>query len=289
MNLDQLTSIEIVKLINDEDKKVPIVIENILPIISKTVDKIVEAMNNGGRLIYAGAGTSGRLGILDASECLPTFSVSEDQVVAIIAGGERAIRHAMEGAEDNEEQGKQDILALKPSKHDVIVGIAASGRTPYTLGVMKAARQEGAAVACVVCSPHSPMEAAADFAIVAEVGPEVVTGSTRMKAGTAQKLILNMLTTASMIKLGKVYSNLMIDVMPTNEKLKERAKSIVAEITGVSIEEADVALREHGDTKIAILSLLSGATGSVLTDVLEKHHGYLRGALKELQENHKIL
>lgn len=282
INIDQLSSYDIVKTINAEDKKVPLVIEKILPTIALVVDKIVAGMQNGGRLIYIGAGTSGRLGILDASECPPTFSTETDQVLAIIAGGEKALQFALEGAEDNEEMGRHDMLRHRPGPNDTIVGIAASGRTPYTIAAMKAAKEKGATVAAVVCTPNSLMEKVAEFTMVAEVGPEVVTGSTRMKAGTSQKLILNMLTTATMIRLGKVYSNLMVDVKPTNMKLKERAKHIVAEAASVSIEQAEAALKEFGSVKAAILSLITGEKGEIINIALKNNNGYLRAAINEL-------
>ncbi|MGE8204908.1 N-acetylmuramic acid 6-phosphate etherase [Heyndrickxia sp. NPDC080065] len=281
-NIDQQSSVEIVRAINTEDKKVAFVIENILPTIALVVDKIVEGMKKGGRLIYIGAGTSGRLGILDASECPPTYSTSSDQVSAIIAGGEKALQFALEGAEDNEELGKQDLLSHNPGPNDTIVGIAASGRTPYTIAAMKAAKDKGATVAAVVCTPKSLMEEVADITMVAEVGPEVVTGSTRMKAGTAQKLILNTLTTTTMIRMGKVYSNLMVDVKPTNLKLRERSKHIVAEAASVSIEQAEEALKEFGSVKPAILSLITGEKGEKVTNALVNSNGYLREAINEL-------
>lgn len=282
LNIDQQSTLDIVRAINTEDKKVAFAIENILPTVALVVDKIVEGMHNGGRLIYIGAGTSGRLGILDASECPPTYSTSPDQVSAMIAGGEKAIQFALEGAEDDEELGRQDMLSRNPGPNDTIVGIAASGRTPYTIASMKAAKEKGATVAAVVCTPKSLMEKEADFTMVAEVGPEVVTGSTRMKAGTAQKLILNMLTTSTMIRMGKVYSNLMVDVKPTNLKLKERAKHIVAEAAKVTIEQAEEALKEYGSVKPAILSLVTGEKGEKVTNALASNNGYLREAINEL-------
>ncbi|MGE6257766.1 N-acetylmuramic acid 6-phosphate etherase [Heyndrickxia sporothermodurans] len=282
LNIDQQSTLDIVRAINTEDKKVAFAIENILPTVALVVDKIVEGMHNGGRLIYIGAGTSGRLGILDASECPPTYSTSPDQVSAMIAGGEKAIQFALEGAEDDEELGRQDMLSRNPGPNDTIVGIAASGRTPYTIAAMKAAKEKGATVAAIVCTPKSLMEKEADFTMVAEVGPEVVTGSTRMKAGTAQKLILNMLTTSTMIRMGKVYSNLMVDVKPTNLKLKERAKHIVAEAANVTIEQAEEALKEYGSVKPAILSLVTGEKGKKVTNALASNNGYLREAINEL-------
>lgn len=283
--IDRLTSYEIVKLINEEDKKIADAIEDKLPAISDLVDVIHNKLNAGGRLIYVGAGTSGRLGVLDASECPPTFSTEEDQVLGIIAGGNHALRFAMEGAEDDKIQGEEDIAVHQVTEHDVVIGIAASGRTPYTIGAMEEAKKRGAVIGCVVCSPSSEMEAIADHPIVIEVGPEVITGSTRMKAGSAQKMVLNMLSTASMIQLGKVYSNLMVDVMASNEKLRERAKFIVAEATGVDMESAGMALAEHGSTKGAILSILTGVEGSLIDVTLTRNNGHLRKSLEELKSS----
>ncbi|RLQ96585.1 N-acetylmuramic acid 6-phosphate etherase [Falsibacillus albus] len=280
-DIDQVSTLEMVKKINDEDKTVASAIESILPQVAKVIDWIVAGMKKGGRLIYIGAGTSGRLGILDASECPPTYGTSPDQVIAIIAGGDQAIQYALEGAEDDEEKGREDITAKKVGPNDVVIGIAASGRTPYTIAAMKQAKELGAKVAALVCTPQSEMEAVADEALVAEVGPEVVTGSTRMKAGTAQKLILNMLSTGTMIQMGKVYSNLMVDVMASNEKLKERAKLIVAEAAGVTLEEADAAMKEFKSAKPAILSLVTGLKGPEVAEMLQKHNGHLRAAIED--------
>jgi N-acetylmuramic acid 6-phosphate etherase len=280
-HIDQLSTLEIVELINKEDQKVPDAIEKVLPTIAAVIDIIVEKLSIGGRLIYVGAGTSGRLGILDAAECPPTFGTSPNQIIGIIAGGEEAIQHALEGAEDDIEMGKRDIRSLRISDKDVVIGIAASGRTPYTISAMEEAKTLGAKVVALVCTPHSPMEKVSDYAIVVEVGPEVVTGSTRMKAGTAQKMVLNMLTTTAMIRLGKVYSNLMVDVSPVNNKLKIRAKTIVVEATGVEEKEAEKALEEYGSVKLAILSLVTGLKGTEVQTLLEKHHGFLKNAIAE--------
>jgi N-acetylmuramic acid 6-phosphate etherase len=281
LNIDELSSLEIAKRINEEDQAVPTAVEKVIPVIAQVVDCIVDGIQRGGRLIYIGAGTSGRLGILDASECPPTYGTPAEMVRAVIAGGDYAIQFALEGAEDDEELGKNDINALNVGENDVVIGIAASGRTPYTAAAMKEAKSRGAVVGAVVCSPNSIMGEIADYSMVAEVGPEVVTGSTRMKAGTAQKLILNMLSTISMIRLGKVYGNLMVDVMPSNEKLRERAKLIVAEAAGVSLLEADAALKTYGSTKAAILSLVTGLEGDAVTVALDAHKGHLRNAIKE--------
>ncbi|MEI4527614.1 N-acetylmuramic acid 6-phosphate etherase [Priestia megaterium] len=284
LNIDELSSLEIVKKINEEDHQVPQAINKVLPVIALLVDEIVSAFKQGGRLIYIGAGTSGRLGVLDASECVPTFGTPAEQVIGIIAGGDKALRHALEGAEDNKKQAIEDLKAINLSNKDILVGIAASGRTPYTLSALAYANSLGAVTGCVVNSPQSPMEQEAKYAIVAESGPEVVTGSTRMKAGTAQKLVLNMLTTASMIQIGKVYSNLMVDVQPTNDKLVQRAKNIIAELTGVSSEEAAESLQTYKTPKAAILALLTSTEGDEVHRLLVKHDGHLKKAIGEAME-----
>ncbi|MEH7508681.1 N-acetylmuramic acid 6-phosphate etherase [Priestia megaterium] len=281
LNIDELSSLEIVKKINEEDHQVPQAINKVLPVIALLVDEIVSAFKQGGRLIYIGAGTSGRLGVLDASECVPTFGTPAEQVIGIIAGGDKALRHALEGAEDNKKQAIEDLKAINLSNKDILVGIAASGRTPYTLSALAYANSLGTVTGCVVNSPQSPMEQEANYAIVAESGPEVVTGSTRMKAGTAQKLVLNMLTTASMIQIGKVYSNLMVDVQPTNDKLVQRAKNIIAELTGVSSEEAAESLQTYKTPKAAILALLTSTEGDEVHRLLDKHDGHLKKAIGE--------
>jgi N-acetylmuramic acid 6-phosphate etherase len=284
LNIDELSSLEIVKKINEEDHQVPQAINKVLPVIALLVDEIVSAFKQGGRLIYIGAGTSGRLGVLDASECVPTFGTPAEQVIGIIAGGDKALRHALEGAEDNKKQAIEDLKAINLSNKDILVGIAASGRTPYTLSALAYAYSLGTVTGCVVNSPQSPMEQEAKYAIVAESGPEVVTGSTRMKAGTAQKLVLNMLTTASMIQIGKVYSNLMVDVQPTNDKLVQRAKNIIAELTGVSPEEAAESLQTYKTPKAAILALLTSTEGDEVHRLLDKHDGHLKKAIGEAME-----
>ncbi|MHA2962030.1 N-acetylmuramic acid 6-phosphate etherase [Priestia megaterium] len=284
LNIDELSSLEIVKKINEEDHQVPQAINKVLPVIALLVDEIVSAFKQGGRLIYIGAGTSGRLGVLDASECVPTFGTPAEQVIGIIAGGDKALRHALEGAEDNKKQAIEDLKAINLSNEDILVGIAASGRTPYTLSALAYANSLGTVTGCVVNSPQSPMEQEAKYAIVAESGPEVVTGSTRMKAGTAQKLVLNMLTTASMIQIGKVYSNLMVDVQPTNDKLVQRAKNIIAELTGVSPEEAAESLQTYKTPKAAILALLTSTEGDEVHRMLNKHDGHLKKAIGEAME-----
>ena len=244
--IDAVSTLEMMRIINEEDKKVALAVEAALPQIAAAVDAIVERMETGGRLFYTGAGTSGRLGVLDASECPPTYSVSPELVQGFIAGGDRALRKAVEGAEDSRELGAQELLALGFSSGDVLCGIAASGRTPYVLGAMEQARKMGALTLAVSCSPGSLVSQAADLAIEVLPGPEVVTGSTRMKAGTATKLVLNMLSTGAMIRLGYVYGNLMVNVQPTNEKLVDRATRIVMQAVGVERVEAERLFAESG-------------------------------------------
>lgn len=280
MDIDTLPTEEMLYRINLEDQSVAHAVEKTVPVVAALVDNVVTSLKRDGRLFYIGAGTSGRLGILDASECPPTYSTNPNQVIAIIAGGEKAIQHPLEGAEDNEEDGKREMILHQIGPDDVVVGIAASGRTPFTIGALREATARGAKTAAVVCSPNSIMGDIVDFPIVAEVGPEVVTGSTRMKAGTAQKLILNMITTGSMIKLGKVYGNLMVDVMPSNEKLKIRARNIIMEAADVSEDEAVAALEKFGAVKPAILALLTGCEEGEVTRLLHDADGNLREALR---------
>ena len=282
MNIDLMSTEEIITVINQEDTLVPNVLARQVPNVSEVVDKIVAAFKQGGRLIYVGAGTSGRLGIIDASECPPTYGTDPGMVVGIIAGGKEAMTEAIEGVEDDKQQGQTDMEEISLSAKDVLVGIAASGRTPYTIGALEYAKQLGAVTVSVVCSKDSEMEQVSDYTIAAVVGPEVITGSTRMKAGTAQKLILNMLSTASMIKMGKVYGNLMVDVQMTNKKLHSRAVNIVKMATGASDEEATAAIKEQNyHTKAAILQIITGLKGTEAKDLLDKHDGYLREAISE--------
>jgi N-acetylmuramic acid 6-phosphate etherase len=281
INIDELSTLEVVKKIHEADLGVASCITPVLSEISMVAEKVVEAFENGGRLIYIGAGTSGRLGVLDASECPPTYGTDPNLVVGLIAGGDYALQHAIEGAEDDFELGKTDLQKINVTKKDVVVAIAASGRTPYCLGAMEYAKNKGAFTAAVVCSLHSPMANAADTSITVVTGPEVVTGSTRMKAGTAQKLVLNMISTTSMIKWGKVYSNLMVDVQPTNAKLRQRAKNIIIEAAGVSEKEAEQALKEQdGNTKAAIFQLVTGVSPMEAKTHLEQQNGRLKEAIK---------
>ncbi|MGR2770359.1 N-acetylmuramic acid 6-phosphate etherase [Photobacterium ganghwense] len=281
--IDTLPTLDMLRVINNEDKNVALAVEAVLPAIALAVDKIAEAFLQGGRLIYTGAGTSGRLGILDASECPPTFGTPAAQVVGLIAGGHPAILKAVENAEDNREQGAQDLKDLNLTAKDVVVGIAASGRTPYVLGAMDYAASLGATVVSISCNPDSPMSEASEIAITPVVGPEVVTGSSRMKAGTAQKLILNMLTTGAMIRTGKVYGNLMVDVEATNAKLVERQKNIVMAATECSREEAIAALQASGGhCKTAIVMILAAVSAEEAGLLLSQNQGFTRKAI----ENH---
>ncbi|MDE4019918.1 N-acetylmuramic acid 6-phosphate etherase [Glaesserella parasuis] len=274
MQIDTLSAYEIVQIINNEDKQVPLAIEKVLPQIAQAVEKIVEAFQQGGRLVYIGAGTSGRLGVLDASECPPTFGVSPEMVKGIIAGGERALRHPIEGAEDNKEAGKQDLQAVEFSPKDVLVGSAASGRTPYVLGALAYAKQLGATTVSIASNPNSAMSQIADIVIDTVVGAEVLTGSSRMKSGTAQKLVLNMLTTASMILIGKCYQNLMVDVQASNQKLVARAIRIVMQATECSreIAETTLALAEN-NAKLAIMMILADLDKDGAEQLLSQQQG----------------
>lgn len=280
MQLDSLSAQELVALINREDQQVALAVEKCLPQIASAVEKIVAAFERGGRLVYVGAGTSGRLGVLDASECPPTYGVKPEMVVGLIAGGDHALRHPIEGAEDNVQQGQADLKEIDFSARDVLVGIAASGRTPYVLGALNYAKQLGATTVSIASNPKSKMAEVADIAIETVVGPEVLTGSSRMKSGTAQKLVLNMLTTASMVLIGKCYQNLMVDVQASNEKLKARALKIVMEATECDNETAaNVLAKANGQVKLAILMQLSGLDALEAQSLLDKSNGKLRQAL----------
>ncbi|MFV4845682.1 N-acetylmuramic acid 6-phosphate etherase [Edwardsiella tarda] len=278
--IDTLSTLAMLRVINAEDQRVAPAVEATLPQVAELVDKVVEAFAQGGRLIYCGAGTSGRLGILDASECPPTYGTPAQQVVGLIAGGHPAILAAVENAEDDRDQGAQDLRDLHFTARDVLVGIAASGRTPYVLGAMAYAKQQGATVAAIVCNPGSEMSLAADIAIEPVVGAEVVTGSSRMKAGTAQKLVLNMITTGAMIRSGKVYGNLMVDVAATNAKLLQRQVNIVMAATECDLHQAEAALNAcDRHCKTAILMLLSRVSAEEASAMLARHHGFIRQAL----------
>ena len=281
MHVDSLSALEIVQLMNQEDKQVPLAIEKCLPQIAQAVECIVAAFQQGGRLVYIGAGTSGRLGVLDASECPPTFGVSPEIVKGIIAGGERALRHPIEGAEDSRSQAVVDLQTIQFSSKDVLVGIAASGRTPYVVGALEYAKSLGSATVSIASNPNSAMANIVDIAIDTVVGPEVLTGSSRLKSGTAQKLVLNMLTTASMILMGKCYQNLMVDVQASNEKLKARAIRIVMQATDCDKALAEETLKQADqNAKLAIMMILSGLDRAQAEALLEKHQGKLQLALK---------
>lgn len=279
-DIDSLPTLDMLRVINREDQTVALAVEKTLPQVAQVVDAVAQAFRLGGRLIYMGAGTSGRLGILDASECPPTFGTPAEQVVGLIAGGHKAILKAVENAEDNRELAVSALKALNFSKKDVLVGIAASGRTPYVLGGMEYALSLGATVAAVSCNPDSEMSRLAGIAITPVVGPEVITGSSRMKAGTAQKLILNMITTGAMIRSGKVYGNLMADVEATNAKLVERQKRIVMAATECDRATAEQALAAcDGHCKTAIVMILAQLSAGDAKALLAQHQGFIRDAL----------
>ncbi|MBS5969190.1 MAG: N-acetylmuramic acid 6-phosphate etherase [Clostridium perfringens] len=284
MDIDKISTVEMLEKINNEDKNVPLAVKKEIPQIAELIEKAVERMRKGGRIIYIGAGTSGRLGVLDASECPPTYGVEPELIQGVIAGGEEAMFKAKEGAEDSEELAVLDLKERNLNKNDIVIGIAASGRTPYVIGALKFAKENGALTASISCNKNSPIAKEADIEIAPVVGAEVVTGSTRMKSGTAQKLVLNMISTGVMIKLGKVYENLMVDVKATNAKLVERSKKIVMEATGVSREEAENKLNDTGfDVKLSIFIILSGLNKSEAKEILEKNNGYIAKALQEIK------
>ena len=280
MQLDTMSELEIVTTMNEEDARVPLAIAKKLPQIAQAAHWAAEAFEQGGRLFYMGAGTSGRLGVLDAAECPPTFGVAPGMVVGLIAGGEQAFLKAVEGAEDDRALGQSDLEAHDLTAKDVVIGIAASGRTPYVLGGLAYAKSVGCRTAAIACNTGSEIGRAADLAIEVEVGPEVLTGSTRLKSGTAQKLILNMISTASMVRTGKVYQNLMVDVMQNNEKLHTRAENIVIDATGVTRPEARSAIdAAGGSVKVAITMLLADCSADEARSRLEKAGGHVRAAI----------
>ncbi|MDU1063399.1 MAG: N-acetylmuramic acid 6-phosphate etherase [Cutibacterium avidum] len=280
--LDQLTTLEVLRVMNDEDHRVPDAVARQLPAIAAIVEAAVAGLSAGGRLIYAGAGTSGRLGVLDAAECPPTFSTHPTMVVGLIAGGQQAMFQAVEGAEDDQERGSEEINALHPGPHDVVVGLAASGRTPWVIGAVRAAKQAGAHTASVCCNHDALISDEVDLPVEIDAGPEVLTGSTRLKAGTAQKLVLNMISTATMIGLGKTYGNLMVDVSPSNEKLRQRAVSIVVSATGCTRDQAVIALHEaDGHAKTAIVMILLDMTAAQARERLTTSGGAVRAAVDQ--------
>jgi N-acetylmuramic acid 6-phosphate etherase len=281
-NLDRMTAMDIVRLMNREDRKVAVAVGREIPAIARAVDAIVSGIRKGGRLIYVGAGSSGRMGVLDAAECPPTFGTSPRQVQALIAGGRRAITRAVEGAEDSARNGERDLRAKKVARNDVVVGIAASGTTPYVLGALRFARGRGATTVAVTSNLRMPVGRLAKIVIAPEVGPEVLTGSTRLKAGTSQKLVLNMLSTAVMARLGHAYENLMIDMMLTNEKLEDRALRILAAASGKSVSAAEHALRAAGhDLRVGLVMLKRGVEAREAKRLIARAGGNLRGALGE--------
>ncbi|MBL1110206.1 N-acetylmuramic acid 6-phosphate etherase [Streptomyces sp. 5-8] len=279
-DIDRLPTLDIARLMNGEDAGVPAAVAAQLPRIAAAVDAVAERMGRGGRLVYAGAGTAGRLGVLDASECPPTFNTDPEQVVGLIAGGPAAMVTSVEGAEDSGELARRDLDALKLGPDDTVVGVSASGRTPYAVGAVRHARALGALTIGLACNAHSALGAAAEHGIEVVVGPELITGSTRLKAGTAQKLVLNMLSTITMIRLGKTYGNLMVDVRASNDKLRARSHRIVSQATGAGDTEIEKALTETGgEVKQAILVLLAGVDGPTAARLLEESGGHLRAAL----------
>ena len=282
MDIDARSTEEILKIINDEDKTVPYAIEKELPYIAQAVELIVKALKGGGRLLYFGAGTSGRLGVVDASECPPTFGTPYGLIDGYIAGGKEAMFRAQEGAEDYEENGAKDILFAKVTNKDVVCGIAASRRTPYVIGAVKKAKELGATTLYITCNPRDNFNIKeVDVAICPYVGPEVIMGSTRMKSGTAQKLVLNMLTTTAMIRMGKVYENMMIDLQMTNKKLVERSKRIVMTITGVSYDEASSYLQQaEGHVKTALVMIKAGVNADDARKKLLNADGFVRRAIE---------
>lgn len=279
-DMDTLPTVAVLRMINSQDKLVPLAVEREIPYIAEAVDLIVHALRNGGRLLYFGAGTSGRLGVVDASECPPTFGTDPTLVRGIMAGGQPAMFRSQEGAEDDTEQARKDVDAQQVAARDVVCGIAASRRTPYVVAAVGRARERGAKTIYVTTNPRAEFDLEVDVAICPEVGPEVLMGSTRMKSGTAQKLVLNMLTTTAMVRLGKVYENMMVDLQLTNRKLVERAKRIIAMATGVSYEQAEAILEEaDGHVKTGIVMVAAGVSADEARKRIERAGGDVRGAI----------
>ncbi|MCL2112882.1 MAG: N-acetylmuramic acid 6-phosphate etherase [Streptococcaceae bacterium] len=278
--LDKMSVSEAVTLMNQEDKKVAQAVEKVLPQVENVISATIEAFNKGGRLIYLGAGTSGRLGVLDAAECVPTFGVSPEMVIGLIAGGERAMTIAVEGAEDDLELGKRDLIHLALTKDDMVIGIAASGRTPYVIGALDYAREIGANTGTISCNLNAEISQHANLPIEVDCGAEFLTGSTRLKAGTAQKLILNMISTISMIGIGKVYNNLMVDVKATNEKLVERSKRIIMQATECDYETATLKFSEaQENVKLAIVMILTQTDKKTAEQKLISAKGFVKDTL----------
>lgn len=284
LHIDELSTLEMVKLINSEDKKVAAAVEKELPQIAKAIDIIADRIAAGGRLIYIGCGTSGRLGILDAVECPPTYSTDKETIMGLMAGGYPAMFQAVEGAEDDEDLGAEDLKKAGFTSRDVLVGVAASGRTPYVIGAMKYAKSTGAAVFGLSCCKNSEIDRLADIGIAPMPGSEVITGSTRMKSGTAQKMVLNMLSTGAMVKLGKVYGNLMVDVKPSNQKLVDRCVTIVQNATGISRDDARRILEKCDyRPKTAIVMIKKNISASEAVDALRKVDGHVSAAINETE------
>ena len=282
MDLDEMTPEEIIKIMNQEDAKAVRAVSEMIPQIVKAIEKTTSSLKRGGRIIYIGAGTSGRLGILDAAECPPTFGVDPSMVVGLIAGGEKAFLKAVEGAEDNPDLACEDLKEIKAGVQDTVISIAASGRTPYCIGGLKHARKAGCSTVSISCNKNAEQSKYADVAIEVETGPEVITGSTRLKAGTAEKMILNMISTVSMIEIGKVYENLMVDVVQTNEKLHQRAENIVEQATGCSREEAIRELElSDGDAKLSIVHYLLKTDLETARQRLKEAGGHIGAAIGE--------
>lgn len=281
LNLDELSVMQACLIMNDEDHKVPDAVKSAIPQISDVINQVIKNFQKDGRLIYMGAGTSGRLGVLDAAECVPTFGVEPTMVVGLIAGGEQAMTVAVEGAEDDADLGKEDLMNLNLQANDTVVGISASGRTPYVVGGLDYAKAIGATTASIACNMNSEIGRHADYSIEVDCGPEFLTGSTRLKSGTAQKLILNMISTISMVGIGKVYNNLMVDVKPTNEKLIERSKRIIMEACEVSYETASkyFELADH-EVKLAIVMILTASDKTEAAKKLEKAGGFIKKTLR---------
>lgn len=280
MQLDTLSINEILRIMNEEDQNVLSTVSDAIPDIEKAIELVVRQLNKGGRLIYMGAGTSGRIGIMDAVECIPTFSTT-DEVIALMAGGTQAFVKAVEGAEDSLELAKEDLETVVLTSDDVVMGIAASGRTPYVIGGLNYAKKIQASTISLSCNKNAEISNLADVSIEVDAGPEILSGSTRLKSGTAQKIILNMISTVSMIRIGKVYGNLMVDMKPSNDKLKERAKKIIIEATECSYEQASAILKEAGDIKVAIVMILTSCTKIEAENKLKRNQGFVRNSLED--------
>ncbi len=281
LNIDQVSTEDVVKQINQQDHKVAKAIKKIIPQIAQSVDVIVNAFNQGGRLIYLGAGTSGRIGVLDAVECVPTFGIEHGIVIGLMAGGKSAMYQAKEGIEDQFDEGEKDLISIELKSEDVVVGIAASGRTPYVIGALDYAQKIGAKTIALSCNPKAEIADHAQIPLLPIVGPEALTGSTRMKSGTAQKMVLNILSTASMIRVGKSYHNLMVDVKATNEKLHARGTRMLMQVTGLAEQNAiEILISAGGLVKLAILMALSGKNAEDATQALNDANGFLRKAIK---------